>query len=147
MERVRSRHGLLLFDNSLKGQRAGDAPFLRCIDHTKAFDQATETVSKVLPKIGCQHKLQILPQRHDHNIAVPCQLLEPFDIDRSVKQRALRSRCNGLWAFLCSAFGKCIRYNNIMVLPAYPIKRQAINPRPPQNQEHVGEDQIHAVCC
>ena len=117
------------------------------IDTTKEFDLVSSArlvdLFKILPKIDCQHKLQSMvesfPIDMNHikgtmQFNIAGRSSDPFDIRSPSNKAAVSLRC--LCAFLCSVIRNCLQHNNnVSVLPAYSLIRQAIQPRPPRSQD------------
>ena len=110
--------------------------YIAFIDLTKAFDLVSrDGLFKVLPKIGCPPKLQSMIesfQRHKGNNAVQWQLLGVIRNPPRCQTR-LHPCSNALWDLLWHVAKTCIRHNNRRNLPTYPIRWQALQPRPSQS--------------
>ena len=127
--------------------------YIAFIDLTKAFDLVSrDGLFKVPPKIGCPPKLQSMIVSFHTDTKGTVQFngsfSEPFEIRSSVKQGCV------LAPMLFGTFiGMLLKHVldtvlNRRNLPSYPLRWQALQPRPSQSQDkrmrcsHQG----HAVC-
>ena len=94
---------------------------------------------KVLPKIGCPPKLQSMIAYFHTDTKGTVQFngsfSEPFENRSGVKQGC----SNAIWHFLWPVDKTCIRHNNRRNLPSYPIRWQALQPRPLRAKTKVRE--------
>ena len=124
--------------------------YIAFIDITKAFDLVSrDGLFKVLPKIGCPPKLQSMIESFhtDTKVQINGSFSETFEIRNGVKQGCVLAPM--LFATLFwSVVKTCLRHNNRRNLLSYPLKCQALLPRPSQSQDKgpQGSHQGYAVC-
>ena len=125
--------------------------YIAFIDLTKAFDLVSrDGLFKVLPKIGCPHKLQSIIESFHTDTKGTMQFngssSDPFEIRSGVKQGCVLAQM--LFGIIWPVAKTCIRHNNRRNLPSYPVRWQALQPRPSQSQYKGtrGSHQGHAVC-
>ena len=118
---------------------------------TKAFDLVSrDGLFKALQKIGCSSKLHSLIESFYSNMKGRVQFngssSEPFELSSGAKQGCVLTPT--LWNILRYSPQACSWLCNRGYLPANQIRRQAIQPHPPQSQDEGprGLHQGHAVC-
>ena len=87
------------------------------------------------------------PYWHEGNSAVQWQLLGAIR-NPQWRHTRLRPCSTALWDFICPVAKTCIRQNNRRNLLSYPLRWQALQPRPSQSQDKgtQGSHQESAVC-
>ena len=110
--------------------------YITFIDLTRAIDLVSrDSLFKVFPKIGCPCKLQ--------------SVIESFHIDTKGTVQFNGSTSEPFKIhFLWPVAKTCLRHNNRRNLLSYPLRWQALQPRPYQSQDKgtQGSHQGHAVC-
>ena len=125
--------------------------YIAFIDLTKAFDLVSrDGLFKVLTKIGCPPKLQSMSESFHTDTKGTVRINGSIgDIrNQQWRQTRLRPCSNPLWDFLWPVAKTCLTHNNRRNLLSYPLRWQALQPRPSQSQDKgtQGSHQGHAVC-